>query len=330
MLFGDNSILQKATDAKVKTEKAQIIENTQTKILGQQAENKGANITKGQLAEILNTYFKPTAEASIPDEVSSEVGHDIELTTKDEKYTIKLSEIYSGNLKKEIVEPGLYNADTGELIYTWDKLIELGNMININSGKLSRGSFNVPSDVEKVKLVIIDDGSVTSIGGMQGISKLTEIIIPNTVTSIGNSAFAGNSGLTSISLPDSVVDIESGIFAGCANLASVKLSNNISNIPDSAFGGDSNLESIEIPNSVTTISRAAFGGCTKLTSIYIPSNVTTISAIDDLNTPFSACSASLKIYCEVSEANKPSGWGTYWNYYQQNGTLDVVWRKNQK
>ena len=54
MLSGDNGILQKATDAKVKTEKAQIIENAQTKILGQQAENKGTNITKGQLAEILN------------------------------------------------------------------------------------------------------------------------------------------------------------------------------------------------------------------------------------------------------------------------------------
>lgn len=109
MLSGDNGILQRATDAKVKTEKAQIIENAQTDILGQQAENKGTNITKKQLVEILNTYFKPTAKTSIPDEISTT--NDIELTTIDEKYKINLSQIYKGSFEVEQVK-WTYNHDT--------------------------------------------------------------------------------------------------------------------------------------------------------------------------------------------------------------------------
>lgn len=102
MLSGDNSILQKATDAKKETEKSQIIENAQTDILGQQAENKGNNITKGQLAEILNKQFQTITIDEIPDEVSADSeDKDIELTTKDGKYKIYLSEMFVGNLNTE-------------------------------------------------------------------------------------------------------------------------------------------------------------------------------------------------------------------------------------
>ncbi len=99
MLTGNNGILQKVTDAKEKTEKAQIIENAQTDILGQQTENKSANITKEQLAGILNKYFIPTEPTTIPDEVSST--SDIPLTTIDEKYTIYLSEIFKGKFSTQ-------------------------------------------------------------------------------------------------------------------------------------------------------------------------------------------------------------------------------------
>ena len=94
MLAGDNSILQKATDAKTNSEKQGIIEQARIDILGQQTENKGANITKEQLATILDKYFIAIATESIPDEVSST--NDIELTTLDERYKINLSEIFKG------------------------------------------------------------------------------------------------------------------------------------------------------------------------------------------------------------------------------------------
>ena len=97
MLSGDNSILQKATDAKTNTEKASIIEQARTDILAQISENKGKNISKGQLKSILNTYFdEDEVEAlDIPDDTSTSNN---ELTSKEGNYKIKLSEIFSGNI----------------------------------------------------------------------------------------------------------------------------------------------------------------------------------------------------------------------------------------
>lgn len=102
MLSGDNGILQKATDAKTKTERATIIENVQTDILAQQTENKGKNISKKQLVKILNKQFKEVEENTIPETVSTD--NDIELTTTDDKYIINLSEIFNGKLSSENVK----------------------------------------------------------------------------------------------------------------------------------------------------------------------------------------------------------------------------------
>ncbi len=97
MLTGNNSILQKATDAKMNTERKSVIELAQTDILGQIAENKGENISKEQLATILNKYFKTIDANTIPDIVSAT--KDLELTSIDNKYKIKLSEIYNGKFQ---------------------------------------------------------------------------------------------------------------------------------------------------------------------------------------------------------------------------------------
>ena len=128
MLSGDNGVLQRATDAKEKTERATIIETAKTDILGQIAENKGTNITKGQLAEILNTYFKPTDTTAIPDEVSDESGHDIKLTTIDDKYNINLSQIYTGSFEVEHAK-WTYNHNT-QTVTNGTLTLNIGDYVN--------------------------------------------------------------------------------------------------------------------------------------------------------------------------------------------------------
>ena len=108
MLSGDNSILQKATEAKEKTERAEIIENARLDIMSEITDNKGGNITKEKLATVLNKYFKTLAASSIPDEISST--NDIELITSDDKYKIYLSEIYTGKLITK--EKYIFNENT--------------------------------------------------------------------------------------------------------------------------------------------------------------------------------------------------------------------------
>ncbi len=120
------------------------------------------------------------------------------------------------------------------------------------------------------------DGSVKSIGVHAfAYADVTNITIPDTITSIGKSAFSNCSYLTSIEIPDSVTTIGFGAFQRCENLTKVKLPNNITSISGDMFYWCKNLTSVVIPDSVTSIGRGAF--CwSGLENIEIPDGVTSI------------------------------------------------------
>ena len=71
--------------------------------------------------------------------------------------------------------------------------------------------------------------------------ELTSIEIPNSVTSIGNSAFAGCSGLTRVDIVDGVKSIGLSAFADCNKLEEVYISNTIESIGEMAFSGCTNI-----------------------------------------------------------------------------------------
>ena len=85
--------------------------------------------------------------------------------------------------------------------------------------------------------------------GSSNLDSLTSITIPNSVTTIGDSAFSGCTGLTSIAIPDSVTSIGYQAFSYCKGLTS-----------------------ITIPDSVTSIGYYAFDGCTNLTICCYPNS----------------------------------------------------------
>ena len=88
-----------------------------------------------------------------------------------------------------------------------------------------------------------------------------DIIIPESVESIGSEAFAGASGLTSVILPQGLRNIRDGAFRGCSSLTNVKFQSGINAIEMSAFARCANLTSLHLPESVHSIRGGAFLGC---------------------------------------------------------------------
>ena len=85
---------------------------------------------------------------------------------------------------------------------------------------------------------------------------------------------------TSVTIPNGVTTIAESAFAGCRSLTSVTIGNGVNSIEWCAFQGCSSLTSITIPNSVTSISQFAFNGCSSLTSINVASGNTHYSSTD--------------------------------------------------
>ena len=113
-----------------------------------------------------------------------------------------------------------------------------------------------------VKRIIIGD-SVTTIGysAFRGCSSLTSVTIPNSVTTIGNSAFDGCSSLTSVTIPNSVTTIGEDAFSNCSSLTSVTIPNSVTEIGKYAFDECNDLRYIILGNSVTTIREYTFSYC---------------------------------------------------------------------
>ena len=105
---------------------------------------------------------------------------------------------------------------------------------------------------------------------------LTSIIIPDSVTSIGNKAFSGCKGLTSITIPNSVTSIGSNAFEDCKGLTSVTIPDSVTSIGEWAFSDCAGLTSVIISDNVTNIGKYSFYDCTGLTSVTIPDSVTNI------------------------------------------------------
>ena len=94
--------------------------------------------------------------------------------------------------------------------------------------------------------------------------------IPDSVTSIGDGAFAGCSSLLSIRIPDNVTSIGGYAFSGCEALAAITIPNRVAVIHGYAFASCTNLNSMVLPGSLLSLGNYVFSGCTSLESIHLP------------------------------------------------------------
>ena len=131
-------------------------------------------------------------------------------------------------------------------------------------------------------------------------SSLTEINIPETVTSIAANAFAGT-GIASLDLHGGIATISSSAFQNCKSLTTVKINEGTTFIDALAFNG-SPVSSLSLPASLTTIGKQAFNNCALTGDIVLPAAV---ARINDL--AFSGNKAMATIALPASLANLGEG-----------------------
>lgn len=145
---------------------------------------------------------------------------------------------------------------------------------------------------ENVSLTAQDFGDITEIRqyAFAYATNLISVVLPNTITSLGDYAFSNCSNLTSVTFEENsqLTSINSYAFYGCSSLTSIEISNSVTSIRDYAFDSCRGLTSITFGENskLASIGSSAFQYCRGLTSITIPEGVTSIG-----NYAFWSCSS---------------------------------------
>ena len=158
------------------------------------------------------------------------------------------------------------------------------------------------------KLVI--PNSVTTIGerAFDSCTGLQKVTIGNSVTAIGERAFDSCSGLTEVTIPNSVTDIGDGAFYSCTGLQKVTIGNSVTTIGKMAFSSCTGLTEVTIPNSVTSIENRAFNGCTQMESVTIGEKVESIG-----ESAFAKCNSLTAVTSKA--VTPPEIWGSTFDDY---------------
>ena len=105
---------------------------------------------------------------------------------------------------------------------------------------------------------------------------LKEITLPESITTIGHRAFAGCTSLEEITLPGNVTTVGTDVFAG-SGLRKAVLSEGIKSITESMFADATKLQEVILPESLESVKDGAFSGCAALTEFTFPENITYIA-----------------------------------------------------
>jgi hypothetical protein len=151
--------------------------------------------------------------------------------------------------------------------FGWDRE---GNGISIWSYNGTAKDVRIPDRINNLPVVRIANGAFQA-GQEDNTFGITSVVIPNTVTNIGDSAFRSQSNLTSVTLPTALVEIGANAFWGCTALTSISLPASIRTIGTYAFRNCTALTTVTIPASVTriTFGANAFTGVTNLNAVSV-------------------------------------------------------------
>ena len=216
----------------------------------------------------------------------TEIGHDKNIEIIDERENCYLEQIANGTKLQAIDGNGI----------TWNFTVSNKRAINVyyESGDLPE-NLVIPSTLKGCPVTSLYNEYRKNIFEKSTNNAIKKIIIPDSVTNIGTSAFYNCEALTNITIPDSVTSIENYAFLDCYKLSDLSIGNKVKSIGYEAFCYCRSLTSITIPDSVTNIGEYAFSDCTSLTSVTIGNSIRSIG-----KNVFSSCTSLISVTIPAS------------------------------
>ena len=270
MLTGTNGILTQAQKAKMTTELSSYKEQLELYKTEKLSENR-------EFLESTLTVGKESLKYNTQPEGETGNIKTVILNIKDE-YIDKV-EIIKGSL--------LINTQDKNEIEIAKSLGIAANPYDIVNGELLSSNGNLLLMDETGTLVIPDSVTKIGEGAFANLDGLKTIIIPGTVKEISANAFAYNSTLETVIMQEGVEKIDGWAFANCTSLKNVSMPNSLKEVGEMCYFVCTSLENIEFPDGITIFPQYILANCLNLKSVKTPSKLETIYECAFSNTSIS-------------------------------------------
>lgn len=250
LIFGENSLIKQAKKSKEENRGGSVEEYCNLWKSNVRTDIEMGYSTAQTLEELLE-YLKE--KGLLYDNEIEQIQNDGNIIIGSHNINFSLSD-------DEELKPGLYQSGTTQLIKSWKKLIDDGN-ITVNGKKLTKISYSLDGDlIISNQINELSKYGELKTSAMNGTPKLKSVNIPSTIKEIPTSAFGCFQNLNKIILNNGLETISDSAFIYCKGLTEIIIPNSVSKIGSNAFKNCSNLATIDIPESVTSIYGNSFIG----------------------------------------------------------------------